>query len=279
VKYAHSDNEEVFRSGEYDTLEQALADALDEYDDGAFWVCEVEKRTIGEYLDTHDVESILERLAEQAGEECGEVAEDWLSGPPSPQRAYLVAGLEPAEEYNAKVIKWRQDKAEWLAPLVDGFRAVLEAWATEHGEQPGFWHAENSRQYTREEAEAITLVRDRGAELMAEAEKIFVASSPLTFLDQKDLVRDAVFPGLLLDDDVALGPDAWCAIQGSREGVTIYPPADLPEPATEHRLDPDETDDHSRLKYRNPGPAGRPKHHRKAWKMRKASKQRNRRKR
>lgn len=149
--YSYSENEEFFY-GHCETVEAAISEALDNYPDAeTIYVGEAKQRTIGEYFDRYDVESILERLAESAGEECGEVAEDWLEGPKFPQ---LPADM-PKEEKEMIRQAWQDNKKNYLESLAVKLRAALEEWATEEGEQPGFWHVDNIKSFSREEAETL----------------------------------------------------------------------------------------------------------------------------
>lgn len=152
MKYSYSDNEETF-NGNCDSIGEALSEALDNYydEEGVIYVGENTQKTIGTYLNENHVESLLEFLAEAASEECGEVADDWL------QRPYIQkkAG-ESREDYQLRINAWRQSCKDRVAFLLDGFRIVLETWATDADEQPGFWHVGNIKSYTRDEAISIS---------------------------------------------------------------------------------------------------------------------------
>ena len=151
MEYAYSGNEEDFYGGGEPTIVAALKQALQDYPDNEMvWVGEVTRNTIGGFFDHSDVTNLFEQLRETAGDECGEAAEDWLDLPniPTPK----------GETREARELRWEASRAkqrEYLAPLVADIRAALEKWATENDEQPGFYHVGNSRQYTREEAQAI----------------------------------------------------------------------------------------------------------------------------
>ncbi len=147
MKYSYSDDQELFH-GQEETLEAAIAEALDNYPEAeTVFVGEATQKTIGEYLTVYHVESLLEGLSEAAAEECGEVAEDWLV----PASIRRETG-EAKEDYQVRINAWKRAKAERLGFLLDGFRIVLETWATDAGEQPSFWHVGNVKSYGREDA-------------------------------------------------------------------------------------------------------------------------------
>ena len=74
-----------------------------------------------------DADCLLEQMSERAYDECGEVAEDFMCS----------IGKEPRVELD-----------ELLATVID-------TWAEKHGEQPAFWHVDDIRPMTWEEAQAI----------------------------------------------------------------------------------------------------------------------------
>lgn len=120
MKYSYSTNGEEFY-GSYDTREEAIEEgSADSVDGEDIYIGEANKKTIGEYLNNYHINSLLESIAESAGEECGEVTEGWL---------YKL----PKEE---------------LVNLRGQLQAALEAWATQSGYQPTFWHIENVEQVT-----------------------------------------------------------------------------------------------------------------------------------
>ena len=152
MKYSYSDNEETFH-GQRDSIEAAIAEALDEFPDAeTIYVGEVTQKTIGGFLHSGHIESLLESLSETAYDECGEAAEDWLTGPHCCSRDIKK---ETREQYEDRVKAWRKRKADWLEPLLTGVQAVLESWAPEHDEQPHFWHVGKVKSFSREEAEAL----------------------------------------------------------------------------------------------------------------------------
>jgi hypothetical protein len=150
LKYSYGDNEEILY-GMADTREQAIAEAMDDYPDAeTIYVGEATQKTIGGYLTAHHIDNLLESLAESAQEECGEVAADWLSGPKITRKRD-----ESNDDYRARVDAWRMEKAERTAFLLDGFRLVLEVWASDRGEQPNFWHVDKVEALPGPAAESI----------------------------------------------------------------------------------------------------------------------------
>lgn len=144
MKYSYSHNEEDF-SGQCDSIEDAILESICEYggEYETVYIGEAHQKTIGQYLWQSDVENLLERMQEQAQEECGECAEDWLS---APYFDYRIKG-ESTEDQKARLAAHKQKESDRLAFLLDGFRIVLETWATEEKEQPGFWHVQNIHEY------------------------------------------------------------------------------------------------------------------------------------
>lgn len=151
LQYSYSDNEETFY-GTADSRIDAISGALDDYPDAdTIWIGEAKKKTIGDYFHQCHVENLFEQLAEAAGEECGECAEDWLEGPRCPRSNPPL----PKEELKAKHEAFRIKRKEWTASLVDDIRAALEKWANENDEQPGFWHIDEIEEFPRDVAEKI----------------------------------------------------------------------------------------------------------------------------
>ena len=98
-----------------EAIEEGRASSIDNED---IHVGEVVKKTIGDYLTNRHVECLLESIADNAGEECGDVTESWLT---------LLSTKE-------------------LNNLRGTIQAVLEKWATKTGHQPEFYHVENVEQ-------------------------------------------------------------------------------------------------------------------------------------
>jgi hypothetical protein len=144
LKYSYSHNEEDF-SGQCDSVEDAIVESICKYggEYETVYIGEAHQKTIGGYFRQSHVKNLLEHMAEDAGEECGECAEDWLHGP---YFQHAIAG-ESKEDRQARYEAHKQKQNDRLAFLVDGFKIVLETWATEEKEQPGFWHVQNIKKY------------------------------------------------------------------------------------------------------------------------------------
>lgn len=143
MKYSHSDNEETFH-GQFDSEKEAVEDAFNEYEDAeVIYVGECHTRTIGAYLNLSDIQNLLDSMSERANEECGEVTDGWLD------HSFQYRQGESNADRTERVKAWKKSEAERLAFLLDGFKIVLEAWATEEGCQPGFLKIENVRCFDR----------------------------------------------------------------------------------------------------------------------------------
>ena len=117
-KYGYStDGGEWFR-GRFASKEEAIKEGRASSDNEDIHIGEIVGKTIGEYLTNKHVECLLESIAEQAGDECGDVTESWLT-------------LLSMEE---------------LSNLKRAIQALLEKWATRTGHQPEFYHVENTEQ-------------------------------------------------------------------------------------------------------------------------------------
>jgi len=126
MKHCYSRGGEHFH-GPFDTLKQAVIEAVD--DNSAtpfnFYVgTTTGEKKASTYM---DADCLLEQMSERAYDECGEVAEDFMCS----------IGKEPRVELD-----------ELLATVID-------TWAEKHGEQPAFWHVDDIRPMTWEEAQAI----------------------------------------------------------------------------------------------------------------------------
>lgn len=78
MRYSYSDNGELF-DGDCDTKAEAIAEAFEEFPDAdCVYVGEAVRKTIGEYLNDNQIESLLESISENAGEEYGDTVSDWL---------------------------------------------------------------------------------------------------------------------------------------------------------------------------------------------------------
>jgi len=118
--YSYSTDGETFY-GTFATPEEAAADSLNgNPDDEAVDVGQVGQRTAHNYVGQYHIESLLEMVAENAYEECGDCAESWLSD--------LTKDTEQIKELKQVVGDWIQRK-----------------------EPPGFWHVDFIRRITRAE--------------------------------------------------------------------------------------------------------------------------------
>lgn len=77
MKYAYSFDEEGY-TGTFDTPDAAAAEAMSDAseDHGGVWIGEVKQPVAHDFV---DAEAIIENAQCQAGDECGEWAEDWLA--------------------------------------------------------------------------------------------------------------------------------------------------------------------------------------------------------
>lgn len=120
MKYTweHSDNEEIWRNDVFNTIEDCILDAKENYD-----IEPGETIAIGEpvYWEPHvNVYTILNQFEEDAYEECGEIAEDWY-----------------AYDY-----KRDEEKVEQLS---DKLTEIVKQWLKDNGTYPTFYKIENVR--------------------------------------------------------------------------------------------------------------------------------------
>jgi hypothetical protein len=113
-KWCYSFNEENFE-GDFDTKEQAIDEAIwyykdDEKDQDFIWVGQIKPVSVGVNID-----SLLEQLGEEAYEEAGEYAEDYLTN---------------VTLSHQKILEQRLNN-------------VLVAWMKEFNYEPNFWTVEN----------------------------------------------------------------------------------------------------------------------------------------
>lgn len=153
TRYCYSDNSETYH-GDCETIAGALDEALSEFEDAEeIQIGEAVQPTIRDILNDYHVENLLQGLQETAGEEFGEYTEGWLDPPKFKPRD--IKGGETREAFDVRVTERRKKRSEKLASLREGIAAALEKWATEEGEQPGFFGVKNTQDYTRDEAEAM----------------------------------------------------------------------------------------------------------------------------
>lgn len=120
LTYSYSTDGETFY-GTFATPEEAAADYLNDMpDDASIEVGQNAQRTAHNYVGQYHIESLLEMVAENACEECGDCAESWLSD--------LIKDADQLKELKQVVGDWIQRK-----------------------EPPGFWYVDFIRRITRAE--------------------------------------------------------------------------------------------------------------------------------
>lgn len=110
--YSYSTDEEAFR-GEFSTREEALSEGADGLTGITVWTGKCVPVNIKKYLP--DACEILERMAESAYEDAGDVAESWIDDVSKEQRNELT----------------------------DAISAVITSWLDKHKYQPNFWNVED----------------------------------------------------------------------------------------------------------------------------------------
>lgn len=112
--YSLSTDEENY-NGQYDSIEEAVAEAVQMYGDGTFWVgrC-VEPTDPAQYF---DAESYFEHVSEQE-EYCHEWGEDWMT-----------ANREQYRELESEV------------------QSVIRNWLDRHDLRPKFWNIGDTFKY------------------------------------------------------------------------------------------------------------------------------------
>lgn len=110
--YSYSADEEIFR-GEFSTREAALEEARDGQNDMTVWTGVCEAIHVRRYMP--DGDDLIERMVEQAYDDCGEASESWLDSVSKEQRAELTEGV----------------------------RSLIEAWLDKHKLNANFWNVVN----------------------------------------------------------------------------------------------------------------------------------------
>lgn len=140
MSYCYSHDGETF-CGDCATIGDALEEARDEYGDDyeVIDIGESVKKTIGEYLNARDVETLIESISENAYDTCGDVVNGWLD----PSKRPAIGRYATQEEKQ----KWLDDREKWVGSLRGRIEAALEEWANETDQQPRFWHVVNVKEY------------------------------------------------------------------------------------------------------------------------------------
>lgn len=110
IIWCHSSDGENFNSDDFETREDCIADATENYGYTSFYIGQAVDFKPHIYID-----DLLERMNEQACEQCGEYAENYL---------YYVSD---------------KDKKE----LSDKLNEVFQAWAKKTGNEPTFFTVDN----------------------------------------------------------------------------------------------------------------------------------------
>ena len=135
--------------GSYPTREDALADGLQGSAENSqpgdrvpsIWTGENRTFVASDFVPP-GAGSLLERLAEEAYEVGGEFAEDWLANITNDPRRRLDRRnvAESDEDFTARVQTWKETEQAKETELHESVKALVDAWATRHGEHPRFYH-------------------------------------------------------------------------------------------------------------------------------------------
>ena len=128
IKYTHSHHPEDYFGPElYDTAEEALSDALDEYVDDEFvYVAEAHSVKIGDYVTDQIAASLMDMVDEQS----------WAEH----------------EDDNANLTVTSKDQ---LTDLTERLKQTLNAWADDHGLHPDYTAVKNVRKFGRDGKEIL----------------------------------------------------------------------------------------------------------------------------
>ena len=118
TQYCYSWDDDHFNSGRFDSVEEALADAVAE-DDGQDGVYVAEAEPWDNSAFYPSASWVLEHMQEQAWGEAGEHADD-----------YAAVSIEAREELNQQLT------------------ALLDAWCQQHGVVPQFYRVKKSVLYS-----------------------------------------------------------------------------------------------------------------------------------
>ena len=116
-QFCYSWDDELFNSGRFDSVEEALADAAAEADEQhSVYVAEAEPWVNSTFYPS--ASWVLEHMQEQAWSEAGEHAED-----------YAEVSIEARDELNEQLV------------------TLLDAWCEKHGVVPTFYRVRKSTPY------------------------------------------------------------------------------------------------------------------------------------
>jgi len=74
--WTKSENDELWQNGTFETVEDCIADAKENYEYSAGE--DIAVGVVNNFVAKVDAESVLEAIEEQAYEECGEACEGWI---------------------------------------------------------------------------------------------------------------------------------------------------------------------------------------------------------
>lgn len=103
-EWYHSRNGENFSSSAFSTKEEAIADGKEYHDGESFWVGQ--SAPYEDYLEHFDADTVFDDLVNNACEEVGEVAEDWLDNIAPEEKMKLQDVL------NAALVGWMKETKE-----------------------------------------------------------------------------------------------------------------------------------------------------------------------
>lgn len=116
---------EFWNNGTFDSVEECIEDAIQylttAIDDSDEYPKLVYIGNVREFVPKIGALHILERLEEQAQEECGEIGEDWDA--------------------------YHYDEKERIAELEDALNKVVIDWLTKYNRMPNFYTVENIMEY------------------------------------------------------------------------------------------------------------------------------------
>ena len=149
IEHCYSHNGEIYH-GRIPALIDALDEAFANGEQHA-WVGVVRNVTAGSYIDRSEILTLIERLQQNAADDCGEAAEDWLCPGDIYVRAYQIGAPQYAGISDRR--------AAWYAKvdeLAADIGAVVDAWADRHQLQPEFYGVDDPTEWDRPNYEGFS---------------------------------------------------------------------------------------------------------------------------